>query len=67
MNFVLKTKEKKMLCKKCVYYEGKTKEDNRESCSKLLDVLADVIKTTKGTIVIIDSKEIKSCDKFRER
>lgn len=55
-----------MLCKKCAYYEGATQNDNRESCSKLVGVLADVTKaeTTKGFTVILDSKEIKKCNYF---
>ena len=59
----------KTKCEQCWYYEKPTKDDQRESCSKLVDVLADVTKagTMKGFTVILDSKEIKKCDYFYKR
>jgi len=54
-----------MICKKCRHYEKPTKDDNRESCKRLVDFLADETgSTTMGFTVLLNSKYIKGCNFF---
>ena len=54
-------------CKNCIGYEKPTKEDNRESCCRLLNFLADFTGQTSGYTILIDSKETKVCPMWEER
>lgn len=60
-----------MICKKCRHYEKPTKDDNRESCQRLVDLLADATggreATTEGFTVLLNTKYIKVCNFFSER
>lgn len=58
-------------CKECMYYEKPTMDDKRQSCSRLVDFLADETggktNTTRGFTVLIYPEHIKDCRFFVSR
>lgn len=58
-------------CEKCQFYEKPKEDDTKESCSRLVDFLADEtggkLTTTKGFTVLLNSKHIKVCRFFSKR